>query len=257
MVGRRLSIPNGVESARPAGRPPAENIKDYDVFYFDDSDTSEEGEEAIQAHANAVLADLGVAIEVSNQARVHVWYESYFGYPYEALRTACDGIDRFLIMATCVGIRPGEFYAPHGLSLMYNGVLTMNPLMPYRDLFDRKAESYGRRWPWLHIRSSNDLDPPPTAALPPKVKKSDRPASFSKPMVPSQHHRLRSRPDAKLVKHVRRVISDRLLTNAHLGGNFVVAMASGHQGQYLSFASGQPGEFRVGCRQLRTRQKRK
>jgi uncharacterized protein len=134
-----------------AGRAPESDIKDYDLFYFDASDTSEVGEHAVQAHVEGALGDLGIIVEASNQARVHLWYDAYFGHPYEELHRACDGIDRFLIAATCVGVRPGELYAPYGLGLLYEGVLTMNPLTPYRDLFARKVESYRSRWPWLQV----------------------------------------------------------------------------------------------------------
>jgi len=134
-----------------AGRAPEENIKDYDLFYFDKDDLSEQGEREVQARVDAVLADLGVKIEVSNQARVHTWYEAYFGHPYPALHSVCDGIDRFLIPATCVGIRPAAIYAPNGLDLLYQGLLTVNPLTPYLDLFRQKAASYQARWPSLSM----------------------------------------------------------------------------------------------------------
>jgi hypothetical protein len=139
-----------------AGRAPDADIKDYDLFYFDVGDTSEDGERKVQARLNEVLGNLGVTIEVSNQARVHIWYESHFGYPYEPLRSACDGINRFLVLATCVGIRPGEIYAPSGLAPLYDGVLTMNPLTPYRDLFEQKTASYRTRWPWLRTQPALD-----------------------------------------------------------------------------------------------------
>ncbi|WP_211473246.1 nucleotidyltransferase family protein [Collimonas humicola] len=134
-----------------AGRAPEADIKDYDLFYFDADDLSEAAERNVQARVDDMLADLGVKIEASNQARVHLWYESYFGHPCEVLRSSCDGIDRFLIPATCVGVRPDSIYAPNGLAMLYEGVLTMNPLTPHRDLFERKAASYQARWPWLRI----------------------------------------------------------------------------------------------------------
>ena len=134
-----------------AGRAPEENIKDYDLFYFDKDDLSEQGERAVQSRVDAVLADLDVTIEVSNQARVHTWYAAYFGHPYPPLESACDGIDRFLIPATCVGIRPDAIYAPNGLDLLYQGVLAPNPLTPYLDLFQQKAASYQARWAALRI----------------------------------------------------------------------------------------------------------
>jgi uncharacterized protein len=98
-----------------------------------------------------VLGDLGVALEAINQARVHLWYEADFGHPYAALRSSRDGIDRFLVPCTCVGVRPGELYAPYGLDALYRGELAINPLTPHRDLFEAKAASYRARWPALTI----------------------------------------------------------------------------------------------------------
>jgi len=133
------------------GRSPEADIKDYDLFYFDPEDTSMAGEQQVQARVNNVLGDLGITIEASNQARVHLWYESYFGEPYKMLRSAREGIDRFLMPATCVGVRPGEIYVPNGLGVLYDGILTMNPLTPHLDLFKRKAESYRARWSWIKV----------------------------------------------------------------------------------------------------------
>ena len=98
-----------------------------------------------------MLGDLGIAVEVVNQARVHLWYEADFGHPYAALRSSRDGIARFLVPCTCVGVRPGELCAPYGLEGLYRGELAMNPLVPHRDLFDAKAASYRARWPALTI----------------------------------------------------------------------------------------------------------
>ncbi|MEN3112107.1 nucleotidyltransferase family protein [Uliginosibacterium paludis] len=137
-----------------AGQPPEAHIKDYDLFYFEPADLSEAAERAVQARVDTVLADLGITLEVANQARVHLWYEDYFGEPYAPLQSSCEGIRRFLIPATCVGVRPGEVYAPNGLQLLYDGVLTPNPLLPYSQLFERKAASYCSRWPALTIDRS-------------------------------------------------------------------------------------------------------
>jgi hypothetical protein len=134
-----------------SGHPAGSHIKDYDLFYFDPSDTSEAGERAVQQRVEAVLEDLGITVEVANQARVHCWYEDHFGHPYEPLSSAKEGIDRFLIPGTCVGINATEVYAPNGLQLLYEGILTMNPLTPHETLFSQKAASYQRRWPWLRI----------------------------------------------------------------------------------------------------------
>ena len=134
-------------------RPVAAGVKDYDVFYFDDGDLSWAAEDRVIRRAAALFADLGVAVEVKNQARVHLWYGQRFGADYPALTSTEDGIDRYLVACTCVGIRAadGALYAPYGLADLWDGVLRMNPVNPRPALFEAKAESYRARWPWLRI----------------------------------------------------------------------------------------------------------
>ena len=141
-----------------SGAQPEANIKDYDLFYFDAAHTSEKAEHEVQARVAAALAPLGIEVEAKNQARVHEWYEAHFGFPYPRLASACEGIDRFLVPATCVGLRPSrvgwELYAPNGLDDLYAGVLSPNPLTDHRPLFRAKAQAYRARWPWLSIREN-------------------------------------------------------------------------------------------------------
>lgn len=150
-----------------SGRPPTEGIKDYDLFYFDGTELGEITEASVQARVDGVLGHLGAGIEAKNQARVHLWYPQYFGHPYPRLRDARDGIDRFLVPATCVAIRPRgggeafEVYAPHGLEGLYAGVLTPNPLIDHRELFRAKAASYQARWPWLRVEEPAEQTPGP------------------------------------------------------------------------------------------------
>ncbi|WP_395688034.1 nucleotidyltransferase family protein [Caenimonas koreensis] len=137
------------------GAAPQAQIKDYDLFYFDAADLSEQAEMRVQSHVDGVLRDLGVVVEAKNQARVHLWYPEYFGFDYPQLKNSCDGIDRYLVLSTCVGVRPHgadfETYAPYGLDILYDGVLSPNPLTDHRELFLAKARSYQQRWPWLRI----------------------------------------------------------------------------------------------------------
>jgi hypothetical protein len=139
-----------------AGRAPEQDIKDYDLFYFDANDLSAAAEARVQQRVDRVLGALGVPVEVKNQARVHLWYEEHFGHAYPKLASARDGIDRFLVPATCVGVRPAaeghEVHAPNGLAILYAGLLTPNPLTPHLPLFRAKADSYRRRWEWLQVR---------------------------------------------------------------------------------------------------------
>lgn len=148
-----------------SGRPPDEGIKDYDLFYFDDSDLSADGQAQAQSHVDSILSDLGITVEVANQARVHLWYPQYFGQAYEPLFSAEEGIGRFLVLETCVGVRPGQTIAPYGLEGLYAGTLTANPRVPHADLFERKVASYRRRWPWLRVRAQGQAGLMPAQAV--------------------------------------------------------------------------------------------
>lgn len=140
-----------------SGLPPGSGIRDYDIFYFDGADLSWDAENEHIIRVHKALGDLGVEIELKNQARVHLWYGERFGPGYPKLECCQDGIDRFLCACTRVGVRITaekglELYAPDGLDDLYNGILRTNPLNDRRALFRAKAESYKKRWPWLDIQ---------------------------------------------------------------------------------------------------------
>ena len=136
---------------RLAGRPPGENVKDYDIFYWDE-DTSWEAEDAVIRRGAEHLADLGVEVEFKNQKRVPLWYRQRFGADYPPVTQARDGIDWFQVECTCVGLTPGRvLYAPYGLDDLYAGRLTVNRTTPTPGLVREKMESYRDRWPWLTI----------------------------------------------------------------------------------------------------------
>jgi hypothetical protein len=133
-------------------QPVAWGVKDYDVFYFDE-DLSWEAEDEVIQRTRGLFEDLEVNVEIKNQARVHLWYSQRFGGDYPRLQSARDGIDRYLIAGTCMGldVATGEVYAPNGLADTEHGLLRINPGNPRADLFDQKARSYQARWPWLRI----------------------------------------------------------------------------------------------------------
>ncbi len=140
------------------GWEPERGIKDYDVFYFDADDLSAEAEARVEKAVEQALADLPIRVDVKNQARVHLWYGEKFGPGYPQLVDSCDGIRRYLVACTCVGIEvsSGSLFAPFGLDELDAGMLRMNPVNPRPELFRLKAESYRERWPWLTIVDPDD-----------------------------------------------------------------------------------------------------
>ncbi|MES2954090.1 MAG: nucleotidyltransferase family protein [Pseudomonadota bacterium] len=137
------------------GQPPGAAIRDYDIFYFDPGDLSEAAETAANLRAQQLFADLGVQLEVKNQARVHTWYPAYFGRPCPPLQSACGGVDRFLVGSTSVAMQQTQgqtsVYAPYGLADLYQGVLRRNPGVDHGALYSQKARDYQARWPWLTL----------------------------------------------------------------------------------------------------------
>src|ERR1700716_1433021 len=49
-------------------RPPTEGIKDYDLFYFDDSDLSWDAENEVIKAGEDAFRDLPAAVEIRNEA---------------------------------------------------------------------------------------------------------------------------------------------------------------------------------------------
>ena len=137
------------------GQRPDLHIKDYDVFYFD-PDTSWDAEDAAIRRAADLFADLGIAVELRNQARVHLWYAEKFGSPYPALARATDGIDHFLMHNAQVGIRANadatEVYAPRGFNDIFKLIVRPNRTANFLpDKYMEKALRWKEHWPELTI----------------------------------------------------------------------------------------------------------
>ncbi|MFG3018819.1 nucleotidyltransferase family protein [Streptomyces sp. NPDC048254] len=138
------------------GRPPANGIKDYDIFYFDDSDRSWEAEDAVIKAGHEVFADLPAEVEIRNEARVHLWYEQKFGVPCPPHESTEAAIDCFAATTCCLGVRlePGggwRVYAPHGLSDVFNLVVRPNPVLAPREVYETKAARWQDEWPELAV----------------------------------------------------------------------------------------------------------
>jgi len=139
-----------------SSRPPTENIKDYDVFYFDADDLSYEAEDRIVRAVARATADLGVSTDVKNQARVHLWYQQRFGVSRAPLESCRAAIASFTAIAKCVGVAvapSGELklVAPYGVEDLLAGILRINPECPNPENFLPQAENQRSRWPWLRI----------------------------------------------------------------------------------------------------------
>ena len=143
-----------------------QNIQDYDLAYFDSTDLSEEAEEKTIRKAQSVLGDLGVNIDVKNEARVHLWYGKHFRNAIRPYRSIEDAIDSWPTTATSIGVRyeeNGNFatYAPFGLGDLLSMIVRPNrKQIEYflardestsREVYTQKAEKWVRAWPKLVV----------------------------------------------------------------------------------------------------------
>jgi hypothetical protein len=136
-------------------KAPGADILDYDIFYCDATDLSWEAEDAVIRKAEHAFSDLGVTVQVRNQARVHLWYESKFGLACEPLASSEDGIDHFLNQSSCFGIRPGceqdDVYAPFGFRDLYAMVVRPNRRRDLPMEYAQKADRWKSAWPGLTV----------------------------------------------------------------------------------------------------------
>jgi hypothetical protein len=138
------------------GRPRGTGINDYDLIYFDSGDLSEGAEKAIERSVQSRLPDFPAPIEVRNQARVHLWFEGYFGIAYSPLRSADEAITRYASATHAVGIRllqddQLDVFAPFGLEDILAMVIRPNYALPNRETHDRKAARAKLVWPEVTI----------------------------------------------------------------------------------------------------------
>ena len=114
-VARRLCLPDWLVFSgavyQPVlnhltGRPLDYGIKDYDLAYFDASDLSYEAEDAVIRHVKAAFDEpLRGMVEVRNQARVHLWFETKFGEQYPPISRTAEALERFASPMFAVGVR--------------------------------------------------------------------------------------------------------------------------------------------------------
>lgn len=137
-------------------RPPTEGIKDYDLFYFDDTDLSWAAEDEVIKTGARIFADVPAVVEIRNEARVHLWYEDHFGVPCAPYDSTESAIDSFAATTCSLGVRQtaaGDWrvYAPHGFADVFNMVVRPNPGQAPREVYETKTRRWQAQWPDLTV----------------------------------------------------------------------------------------------------------
>jgi hypothetical protein len=144
------------------GLPCHHGLADIDLVYFDTGDLSAEAEMRQAARVRNLLADLRIWIDAKNQARVHLWYESKFGYPIAPYASTAHAIATFPTTVGAVGIRPTpsglSIFAPFGLSDLLGLVVRPNKTQITRAIYETKTARWRTLWPQLRIADWSEAD---------------------------------------------------------------------------------------------------
>jgi len=134
------------------------NIKDYDVFYFDDKDLSFEAEDKVISFikTNLKINGLNMPLDIKNQARVHIWAKEKFGVSDLPYKNIFESLQSFSATISAIGIYLDDdklkIIAPYGTDDIINGIIRPTHFGHFADSrFDAKAKSWLERFPYLKV----------------------------------------------------------------------------------------------------------
>jgi uncharacterized protein len=138
------------------GKPSGYGIKDIDLFYFDASDLSWEAEDVVIKAGEKHFAGLPVAVEIRNQARVHLWYPERFGRQCPAYRSSAHSLGYFASKTHAVGVRLAgigafEVTAPFGLADIFSLRIVPNRVIDNQATHEEKAARAKQQWPEISV----------------------------------------------------------------------------------------------------------
>lgn len=134
------------------------NIKDIDVIYCDNTDLSVDKDieiyNKIKDYCNKF--NLNYDVDVSNEARMHLWKCEHEGINMEQYKNSEDAINNWIATVHAIGItlvnNEIKVYAPYGLSDIYSK--TIRPIKhkyTSKKLYDKKVNSWNKRFDNLNI----------------------------------------------------------------------------------------------------------
>ncbi|MBK7890685.1 MAG: nucleotidyltransferase family protein [Bdellovibrionales bacterium] len=137
------------------GLEPLHGLKDVDLVYFKNAQ-SESDEHSERQRIKKLFKDLPIPIDVINEARVHEWYLTKFGYEIPAYSSTEDGINTWL-PAFSIGIRPEasgiKLFAPFGLTDAFEMIVRPNKRQITEEIFNKMVLHLRKDWPDIQVIS--------------------------------------------------------------------------------------------------------
>lgn len=130
-------------------------INDVDFVYFDADHSDYDDENKVIIKIHELFPDIGIEVDVKNEARVHLWYESHNGYNIKPYTSLEDSINTWPTTATTVGVRlennQFKVYAPFGLNDMFEKIVKANKVQITKQIYENKVEKWIKKWPDLKV----------------------------------------------------------------------------------------------------------
>ena len=134
------------------------NIKDIDVIYYNDSDLSVDADIKYYNLIDDFCKnkDYKYEIDVSNEARMHLWKKEKFNIDVEPYKCSEDAINKWIATVHAIGITKEDdeirIYAPYGLSDIFSR--TIRPIKHNyntKEIYNKKAKSWNERFDNLNV----------------------------------------------------------------------------------------------------------
>lgn len=133
-------------------------IKDIDVIYYNNNDLSVDTDIKYYNLIKDYCLKQGYnyEIDVSNEARMHLWKKEKFNIDVEQYINSEDAINKWIATVHAIGITKEnnilKIYAPFGLSDIYSR--TIRPIKheySKKEIYDKKVKSWSERFNNLNI----------------------------------------------------------------------------------------------------------
>lgn len=134
------------------------NIKDIDIIYYNKDDISVEKDLEYYNIINNYRLSKGYnfGIDVSNEARMHLWKKERLNKDVEPYINSEDAIGKWVATVNSIGLTKDEdglkIYAPYGLSDIYSK--TIRPIKHKynnENIYKKKVKSWSKRFNNLNV----------------------------------------------------------------------------------------------------------
>ena len=134
--------------------PLEQNIKDYDIVYYEE-DTSYEAEDIIIKEIQNRVKELNIECDIKNEKRVPIWYNEKYHTNRGDYTSTEDAIRRWTTTITSIGVRLENkkliVCAPYGLNDLFTMTIRPIKLEITKEIYEGKCEKWKKYWPKLNI----------------------------------------------------------------------------------------------------------